>query len=78
MKIEEDRPAAHEIESAHEVARELAYNRPPNPVNRAVFNDDEFKDFNKNFPKIAKAATSSESGKMSTDPTKFSQQFDKC
>ena len=73
---EEDRPSAHEIESARETAHELAYNRPPNPVDRAVFNDDDFKDFNKNFPKVAKATTNSESGKMSTDPAKFGQQLD--
>ena len=54
---------------AREAARELAYDRPPNPVNWDVFSDDEFKNMNKNFSKVAKATTGAEGGKMSMDPT---------
>ena len=53
----------------------MAYDRPPNPVNWDVFSDDEFKNMNKNFSKVAAATTGAEGGKMSMDPTQFSQQL---
>ena len=66
---EKKRPSACEIKSARKAARELAYARPPNPVNRDVFSDDDFKNMNKNFARVAKATTGAEGGKMSMDPT---------